>query len=1093
MHKAFRPAPLELLARWIFSDLDAGGTVLGIPIANFEIPDPKLKSTLMGRELAAPLGVAAGPHSQLAQNIIAAWLCGARFMELKTVQILDELAVSRPCIDSADETFNCEWSQELKLEQSFDEYLKAWVLIHALAHRLGLQSPGTLFAMSVGYNLEGVKQPRVQAFIASMRNASGPMAEAIETVAKVYPAVRDIVIPTELSNHVTLSTMHGCPPSEIERIALHLLKDLKLHTWVKLNPTLLGPERLRGLLNETFGYGITVPDEAFAHDPSFVDAMAMVKRLAAVAAKLPQSFGLKLSNTLEVENHRGVFPEGEKMMYLSGKALHPITLTLANAVTKELNGAVPISFCGGADALNFADLVADGMTPITVCTDLLKPGGYARLQQYVVNLENALSRTGAQSLEAYIQVASGGLGARASLAHHASVVAQDTRFARRPKPLTFKGPRALGSFDCVAAPCQEACPAHQNIPDYLWLVAQGRPSEAMDVILRTNPQPGVTGSVCEHPCTERCVRNFYDAPLAIREVKRYAFEHGRAPMLRAGKALGIKVAIVGAGPAGLAAAYHLARMGFAPELFEARTEMGGMVQDVIPGYRLDGKALSNDLDRLRQLGVSVHLGVALGRDIHLQGLRDSFSFVFLGVGAQRGRRLGIEGEEAEGVMDALRFLQGVADRPADSLGNRILVVGGGNSAMDAARSARRLSPGAEVNLVYRRTRAEMPADPEEIHACLEEGIGLIDLRAPVRVAVEGGRAVGLICQTMRLGAPDASGRPRPEAVAGSEAMIAADTIIPALGQEVVLDFLDGLDLELTRSGTLKIDPATGETSLSGVYAGGDAVHGPASVVQALADGLAAAEAMGRLHGVALPVAPALVKDRGPLELLARKAARMEAQTVPVLPVPARNGFREVIQSFGETEARSEADRCLACDEVCSLCVTVCPNRAHQGYTVPITALELPELIAVNGQLQQRGTRTFPVNQSVQTYVLADFCNACGNCVPFCPTAGSPFRDKPRVWMDADGFAEDSEDAFRVSHTADGLVIEGRLAGHAHRLVWGPTAEYQSEQVRMVLDPVTGVPQTWETLALPAEAQMLNLAPLATLLTLRHAASSGALS
>jgi len=175
MHHAFRPLPLDHLARWIFRDLEAGSTVLGIPVANLEVPSPRLASTHLDRPLAAPLGVAAGPHSQLAQNIVAAWLCGARFMELKTVQILDELEVSRPCIDSADETFNCEWSQELKLEQSFQEYLKAWVLLHALAHRLGLPDPGTQFAMSVGYNLEGVQSPRVQAFIAAMRDAHDPL------------------------------------------------------------------------------------------------------------------------------------------------------------------------------------------------------------------------------------------------------------------------------------------------------------------------------------------------------------------------------------------------------------------------------------------------------------------------------------------------------------------------------------------------------------------------------------------------------------------------------------------------------------------------------------------------------------------------------------------------------------------------------------------------------------------------------------------------------------------------------------------------------------------------------------------------------
>ncbi|MBL0312225.1 MAG: hypothetical protein IPP78_05805 [Holophagaceae bacterium] len=241
MEKAFRTAPLGLLARWIFSELDTRDSVLGIPKQNFQVPGSRLASQLFGRTLAAPLGVAAGPHSQLSQNIVASWLCGARFIELKTVQILDEIEVSRPCIDAADETYNCEWSQELKLEQSFDEYLNGWVLVHALAHKLGLQDPGMLFNMSVGYNLEGIQHERVQRFIASMRDASEFLPAAIDTVAKVYPGVRDIEIPHQLSNHITLSTMHGCPPAEIERIGRHLLLDLGVETWVKLNPTLLGP------------------------------------------------------------------------------------------------------------------------------------------------------------------------------------------------------------------------------------------------------------------------------------------------------------------------------------------------------------------------------------------------------------------------------------------------------------------------------------------------------------------------------------------------------------------------------------------------------------------------------------------------------------------------------------------------------------------------------------------------------------------------------------------------------------------------------------------------------------------------------------
>jgi putative selenate reductase len=1085
MEKPFRPIPLERLARWIFHDLEGSDTVLGVPRQNLATPTPRLRSELLGRTLGAPLGVAAGPHTQLAQNIVASWLCGARFIELKTVQILDELTVSRPCIDSADETFNCEWSQELRLDQSFAEYLNAWVLVHALAHRLGQRGPETLFNMSVGYDLAGIQQAPVQRFISRMRDARQALPAAIDAVAKVYPAVRDLEIPHQISNHITLSTMHGCPPSEIERIAHFLLTELGVHTWVKLNPTLLGPERLRGLLNRTLGFGVEVPDAAFEHDPSFSDAMAMVKSLARAAEGRPQRFGLKLSNTLEVLNRRPAFSSAEKTMYMSGRALHPLTLTLARLVTEELDGRVPISFCGGADAQNFADLVADGLAPVTVCSDLLKPGGYARLQQYLANLETAMERAGSADLASFVTTTSAGRGARINLAHHVESAVKDARFARRDRPLTFKGDRPLGHFDCVAAPCQEACPAHQNIPDYMWLVARGRPSEAMEVILRTNPQPGITGNVCDHPCTERCVRNFYDAPLAIRDVKRFAFEHGEARPERAGPQRGVKVAIVGAGPAGLSAAYYLARMGFEAVLFEAKDQLGGMVSGVIPGYRLSGHAIGNDIDRLRQLGVKIELGRALGRNLTLEELRKAHDYVFLAVGAQKGKRLGIPGEEARGVLDALTFLHQVRANAACQLGRRVLVVGGGNSAMDAARTARRLVPDGEVTLVYRRSRAEMPADPAEVQDCVDEGIELRALLAPARVLVEDGKIVGLACTAMKLGKPDASGRPRPEPTGATE-VLPADTIIPAIGQEPVLDFLAGLDV-VHLDGTLAVDAATRQTSLPWLFAGGDVVRGAASVIKAIADGRVVAAEIGRRHGVEPEPEPDLDKRARPVDLLAKKSLKVIPQTVPVLPLSARAGFEQVIQSYSAEGAEAEASRCLDCDDLCSLCVTVCPNRANQAFAMEPFAISLPSLVARGGALVAGEPRLFEVNQSVQIVNIGDFCNSCGNCATFCPTSGAPYQAKPRFWIDPAGWREAEGDAFHLERNAGVVALSARLGGRTHVLERRDGgAVYRSDKVvaRFAIDgwKLLG----WEAIGPVKEGETVDLSPCATLIALLQA-------
>ncbi len=1087
MGKPFRTAPLEMLAGWIFRELDDRDSVMGIPSQNFQAPSARCALRRFGHGIAAPLGVAAGPHSQLAQNIVSSWLCGARFIELKTVQILDEIEVSRPCIDVADEGYNCEWSQELKLEESFREYLNAWVLLHALAHRMGLRDPGTHFNMSVGYDLKGIQTPRVQAFIRDMREPGPALEEAILQVARVYPAVRGLDIPASLSNHITLSTMHGCPPAEIEKIATFLLTELGVHTWVKLNPTLLGPRRLRGLLNETQGFDIEVPDSAFEHDPKFFEAMAMVRNLEGIAAGLGLEFGLKLTNTLEVLNHRTVFPPSEKQMYLSGRALHPLTLALAQQVSEALDGRVPLSFCGGADAGNFADLVADGLSPVTVCTDLLKPGGYARLQQYLVNLEAAMDRAGAASLDEYVQAVSGGHGARFNLARHAVKVEGDDAYARRPRPLEFKGERPLGHFDCIFAPCTDGCPTRQNIPDYLWLVAHGRPAEAMEVILRTNPQPAITGSVCDHPCTEKCVRMFYDAPLAIREIKRYAFEYGGAHPERPASPNQVKVAIVGAGPAGLSAAYYLAKLGFTAEVFEAKRELGGMVSGVIPGFRLTGEAMGADLDRLAELGVRFHLGRALGRDVSLADLRRDYPYVFLGVGAQKGKRLGIPGEDAEGVVDALVFLDRVRAGVPMDLGRRVIIIGAGNTAMDAARCSRRLVRDGEVTIVYRRTRAQMPADPAEVVDCLEEGVALRDLLSPAAVVAVAGRATGLACTRMALGERDASGRPRPVPVAGADEILPADTVIPAISQEPVLDFLDGLQLQMRADGTLAVDAATRETSLAGLFAGGDVVHGPSSIIEAIADGRAVAETIARRHGIAIEPEPQLDKGASASALLEKKARLSPGQKVPVLPLAERAGFGEVLHSFTPETAAREAARCLDCDDLCSLCVTVCPNRSNLAFTMAPFRLELPLLVQRGGRLQPRGSRLFAVEQTVQTFNIADFCNECGNCTTFCPTAGAPYRDKPRFWIDREGFLEAKDDAFRMERGPGGLVLEARLGGRAHRLEVGPVeTRYQSGQITALLKSGSWEFTHWEVRGKLAEGTEVDLTPCATLIVLLNA-------
>jgi len=402
---------IETLLSWILKD-EEGGRIFGIEKELFFVPkdtDP-FRMQRYGQLLETPVGVAAGPHTQLSQNIIAAWLTGGRYMELKTVQVLDELEVTKPCIDMGDEGYNCEWSQELKLDQSFDEYLNAWIILHILKDRFGWgepDEPGFIFNMSVGYNLEGIVSPTVQRFLDRMGDCSSEKAKKIERIAAFYPRVKDLRIGDCMSNNVTVSTMHGCPPDEVEKIGRSFVEERKLHTTIKLNPTLLGDDEVRGILNDKLGYKTEVPDLAFDHDLKYPDGVALIRSLLDSAVESGVEFNIKLTNTLETTNEDQELPDSEQMVYMSGRSLHPISINLARKLQDEFEGELDISFSAGISCANVAEVLACNLKPITTCSDLLKPGGYGRLSQYLENLSDAFDEAGAADIDEFIVARSG--------------------------------------------------------------------------------------------------------------------------------------------------------------------------------------------------------------------------------------------------------------------------------------------------------------------------------------------------------------------------------------------------------------------------------------------------------------------------------------------------------------------------------------------------------------------------------------------------------------------------------------------------------------------------------------------------------------
>ncbi len=489
------------------------------------------------------------------------------------------------------------------------------------------------------------------------------------------------------------------------------------------------------------------------------------------------------------------------------------------------------------------------------------------------------------------------------------------------------------------APCTTTCPAGINVQGYVQLIGQGKYREAVDLIRKRLPLPGVLGRVCPHPCESQCRRKDVDTAIAIRDLKRFAADQVDLtdPALPDIENREEKIAIIGSGPAGLTVAYYLRLQGFRVTIFEALPALGGMLRVGIPDYRLPPAVLDREIDFLLSHGIESRPGMRLGEHFTLNDLtEEGFKAIFLAIGAHKAMRLGLPGEEtAHGVIDAMHFLREVNLGDRQPPGKRITVVGGGNVAIDAARVARRL--GAEtVTVVYRRSELEMPAYAEEIQGAKDEGIAFAYLTAPVRIVAENDRVVGFECMRTELGPPDDTGRRRPVPVEGSAFVIDCDAVIPAIGQQIDVAWAESQpELELTARNTIVVDPATMQTSLPHVFAAGDAVSGPATVIEAVAAGHRAVSAIQRfLAGEdmaevsrRLADVPKPGSDWAPIPESIASQARVKPSHIPM--DTRTTTFDEVETAMTEVDAKQEASRCLNCGvcSECMACVAACEAKA----------------------------------------------------------------------------------------------------------------------------------------------------------------------
>jgi putative selenate reductase len=687
------------------------------------------------------------------------------------------------------------------------------------------------------------------------------------------------------------------------------------------------------------GYGYVVfGDFHFKDDLQFEDAVPMLKRLQEKADAEGLEFGVKMTNTFPVDVTRNELPSEE--MYMSGRSLAALSLSVAHKLSKAFDGKLRISYSGGADYFNIAKIYSLGIWPITMATTYLKTGGYQRGNQIAEKLEKLeykeFSEVNVEELGEFIKE-----------------VMTDKHYTKGLKPLpSRKLDGKVPLINCFTAPCNKQCPIEQDVPTYLKHVKDGEYLQALKVITDKNALPFITGTICSHTCMSKCTRNFYDESIKIRSAKLVAAQKGYDELIKemkpSNKYNGKKVAVVGAGAAGIASAFFLAREGADVTVFEKRSEAGGIVRYIVPEFRIPREDVEKDVSLAKAMGAKFVFNHTV---TDLNELREAgYEDIILAIGATKGMPLGID---CEREINAMAFLDTCRNHPESvTLGKNVAIIGAGNTAMDAARAAKRMSGVEHVYIVYRRTVKYMPADEEELELALHDGVEILELLAPV--THKNGK---LICHKMALGEMDASGRQKPIETE-EEVILDIDTVVASLGEKVDGSFYESLGLKVNKRGVAEYNPDTMESSVAHVYVTGDGANGPATVVEAIRD---ASKAVNSILDM---------KPRASIDNALRESEISEKKGVLA----------------AAKEPKDEGTRCLECNKICEACVEVCPNRANVS-------------IFVHGAKQP------------QILHIDYMCNECGNCQSFCPYDSAPYKEKFTLFRTMEDFEDSKNQGF----------------------------------------------------------------------------------